>query len=236
MTAGAPLAGRRVAVVGDAGTLLRACVDALVAAGAATVTIGDGWGATGGARAIPWRDGTPAGAAAAVAEAAGSGPLDLLLVALLDPAALPRRPLVEVDADGWRSTVERPIEVAAAVCAAGIRAMGDGGRIVVVTPTISQFGAAGLVAAATAYEAMRIMAKSAARGWGRHGVTVNCLAPDLAALGVGGDDSRPRSLSGPSLDGVGAPAVADAVVTLAAGGLAALTGATLTLDGGVWMG
>lgn len=55
----------------------------------------------------------------------------------------------------------------------------DGGRIVVVVPTIGMAGAAHLVAYTTALEGVRAMAKSAARQWEPEGVSVNLVAAPL---------------------------------------------------------
>jgi NAD(P)-dependent dehydrogenase (short-subunit alcohol dehydrogenase family) len=89
-------------------------------------------------------------------------------------------------------------------------------------------GAAGFVPEATAAEAARGLAKSAARQWGEHGITVNCVA--VAA----GED---LTLAGAAL---GRPAdvrtdVAAAVAMLAGplGGF--VTGVTVPVDGGVRM-
>jgi 3-oxoacyl-[acyl-carrier protein] reductase len=55
----------------------------------------------------------------------------------------------------------------------------DGGRIVVVLPTIGFAGASGLVALTTAHEGIRAMVKSAARQWCAEGIVVNMVAAPL---------------------------------------------------------
>ncbi|OMC44964.1 SDR family oxidoreductase [Mycobacterium sp. IS-1264] len=52
----------------------------------------------------------------------------------------------------------------------------QGGRIVLILPTIGTAGAAGLVGYTTAIEGIRAMAKSAARQWGSEGIAVNMVA------------------------------------------------------------
>lgn len=52
----------------------------------------------------------------------------------------------------------------------------QGGRIVLILPTIGTAGAAGLTGYTTATEGIRAMAKSAARQWGSEGIAVNMIA------------------------------------------------------------
>jgi 3-oxoacyl-[acyl-carrier protein] reductase len=113
-----------------------------------------------------------------------------------------------------------------------------GGRVVVVVPTAAMAGAPGLAATAAAAEAQRQLAKSVARQWGSDGLAVNIVAADLAALAPAGVDLPAVSLSPPAL---GPDAVTDLagiarlVSLVASGEAAALTGATLSADGGIWM-
>src|ERR1700737_1014251 len=65
------------------------------------------------------------------------------------------------------------------------------GTVVLVAPTVSQEGAAGLVPYATAVEGQRLMAKAAARQWASDGISVLIVAPRVEALV---DD--PRRLDG----------------------------------------
>jgi 3-oxoacyl-[acyl-carrier protein] reductase len=46
-------------------------------------------------------------------------------------------------------------------------------------PSVSLLGAVGLVPLTTALEGVRALAKSAARQWADHGITVNCIVGDL---------------------------------------------------------
>ncbi|TML41561.1 MAG: SDR family oxidoreductase, partial [Actinobacteria bacterium] len=86
----------------------------------------------------------------------------------------------------------------------------------------------------------RLLAKSAARQWGRLGITVNCVAPAWQAMvpGEAGPDQPgdPVSLADAAL---GPPDlesdVGGAVVAVASDEAGGLTGATLCLDGGVAM-
>jgi len=55
----------------------------------------------------------------------------------------------------------------------------EGGRIVVLVPTVGLAGAPGLVAFTTAIEGIRAMTKSAARQWYSEGIVVNMVAAPL---------------------------------------------------------
>ena len=109
----------------------------------------------------------------------------------------------------------------------------------VVTPTAWATGVPGLAAYAAAVEGQRLLAKSAARQWGRDGITVNCVAPAWEAVAGAGPDGGPggsMSLAPTPLGPADFEAdVGAAVVTLAGEGMHALTGATLGLDGGAAM-
>jgi NAD(P)-dependent dehydrogenase (short-subunit alcohol dehydrogenase family) len=111
-----------------------------------------------------------------------------------------------------------------------------GGRIVLVIPTLAGFGAPGFVPQTAAAEGVRVLAKSAARRWGADGITVNCVAPDVATLaGRSGDapagaDSalgRPPDIR---LD------IAPVVALLASDAARFVTGETLRVDGGMGSG
>jgi 3-oxoacyl-[acyl-carrier protein] reductase len=97
-------------------------------------------------------------------------------------------------------------------------------------------GAARLVPYTTAVEGQRLLAKAAARQWGPDGVRVNCLAPAPEHVPIG-VDSMAVSLSPPALGGPG-DVVTDlgpVAVWLASDAAHFVTGATVCVDGGVWM-
>jgi NAD(P)-dependent dehydrogenase (short-subunit alcohol dehydrogenase family) len=113
-----------------------------------------------------------------------------------------------------------------------------GGRVVVVVPTAAMAGAPGYSATAAAAEAHRLLAKSVARQWGADGIRVNVVAVDLAVLAPTTPGLPPVSLAPPALGSgaVGDLAALGRLVTwLAAGDASALTGVTLSADGGIWM-
>jgi NAD(P)-dependent dehydrogenase (short-subunit alcohol dehydrogenase family) len=110
----------------------------------------------------------------------------------------------------------------------------------VVTPTLWRTGAPGLAPYSAAVEGQRLLAKSAARQWGRLGITVNCVAPAWQAMAPGGagpdQPGDPVSLADAALGPADMEAdVGGAVVAVASAESGGLTGATLCLDGGVAM-
>lgn len=155
-------------------------------------------------------------------------------------AGAPRSaPLVALDDEGFAAAFERPVLTLLWSLRAGYaHLVKPGGRVVVVVPTAAMAGAPGLAATAAAAEAQRQLAKSVARQWGSDGLVVNIVAADLTAFVPGGVDLPAVSLSPPAL---GPDAVTDLdgiarlVSLVASGEAAALTGATLCADGGVWM-
>lgn len=167
--------------------------------------------------------------------AARLGAVATVVLAHLDPAAAHAGPLVDLDAEQWDAAGERSIRTALVVLQAAHRLVPDGGRVVVVLPSVATVGVPGLVPMCTAVESIRVLAKVAARRWGARGVTVNVvLVPLDAFLG----DATPPGAQVPSL---GAASLADRDPLDDAAGLVgmlsgpdgrALTGATLAADGG----
>jgi NAD(P)-dependent dehydrogenase (short-subunit alcohol dehydrogenase family) len=153
------------------------------------------------------------------------------------PAGVGRH-LVDLGDEEWSRSCERPMADGLATAQWAFRAMPPAdGRIVFILPSAVLTGAAGAVAFATACEGLRLMAKSAARGWGRRSIVVNTITVPLDAFGVAVDPqdvvpSRwPAALDQPDPSADVAPIVA-LCLSGAAGGL---TGATLGVDGGLAM-
>jgi len=170
------------------------------------------------------------GAFSEVAEA--NGPLDAVVHALVDPAALVATPLEETDPASWDERCEALLRTALWCCQAAHDALRErGGRIVFVTPTVGLTGGAGLVPYATAVEGMRALAKTAARQWGGQGIAVNCVAPPVELVGAasGPDVAVPAFGRLPDARTDVAPVVATLV------GDAFVTGTTLVVDGGMVM-
>jgi NAD(P)-dependent dehydrogenase (short-subunit alcohol dehydrogenase family) len=159
----------------------------------------------------------------------------------VDPVALDPRPIEEVDDERFHAIWEKGMSATIWCCQAALRAFrsGDGGgRIVLVTPTLSMSGASGLAPWCALVEGQRLLAKSAARQWGRYGVNVNCLAPaPELVLAPGSYNSEGISLAPAAMGGPGDPRadVGPVLVALIGAGMRFVTGATICADGGVWM-
>jgi 3-oxoacyl-[acyl-carrier protein] reductase len=234
----------RCVVLGD-GPIGRAAASSLGASGATVALVAHGPGAAAASPAEGLGGGVDlqdadASAGAVTAAAAALGGLDVLVWAHLAPSLLAAEPLVDLDLERWRRLVPTTVRATAAAFVTARRAMADGGgRIIAVVPTISRFGGAGLVPLSAVLEAQRLFAMSMARRWGGDGVVVNCVAPRIEAavpdfLEI---DSTARSLGGAALvpAAASAEAVGEAIASLCAPAWTRLSGATLNVDGGVWM-
>jgi 3-oxoacyl-[acyl-carrier protein] reductase len=217
----------RVVVVTGGGTGIGRAIALGLGDAHATVTVVDGEFAS--------REGTNA-AFADAREAAG--PLDAVVHAFIDPAALTSEPLAETAAADWDRRCKAMLRAALHCCqAAGQELSARGGRLVLVTPTVALTGAAGLVPYATAVEGIRALAKSAARQWGGRRITVNSVAPPIELMAPDRAAAPPglalteRPLGDPDARMDVAPVVA----LLAADAAHFVTGATIPVDGGIVM-
>lgn len=189
---------------------------------------------------------TARGATVADLDGAADGPpVAAVLHADVDPAVYRDTRLADLTLERWQALCARPIDAALATAwaAFGLMATGEGrsgqgGVLGFVCPTVAMTGGAGQVAASTAGEAIRLLAKSAARRWGRFGITSNAFALDLDPGPAEGDDHdrlqvHATALAADDLDP--ADDVASLLLYLSAPGAARLTGATFTADGGELM-
>ncbi len=170
---------------------------------------------------------------------AASGPLTGVVLVSAGTAATRRGDLAGLDPRQWRERVELPLKRTLA-CFGGAhrRLRARGGGLVILVPTLALVGAAGFGAWATVAEGQRALAKSAARAWGPEGITVNCvavpgvlLAPRAAEESVDRPGQPAPALGHPDLDHDVAPVVAALVSERGK----VVTGATVAVDGGVWM-
>jgi 3-oxoacyl-[acyl-carrier protein] reductase len=156
------------------------------------------------------------------------------LVHVPDLGALVPAPVVDLDEIQWEARGEALLRAAIGDVRRAYAAMRHrGGRILLITPTVALVGAGGLAPFAMAVEGMRTLAKAAARQWGDVGITANCVAPSLDVLGFRHDADGSVA---PALGRL--PTVADLVTVIASllGDTGAVvTGATVTVDGGVVM-
>jgi 3-oxoacyl-[acyl-carrier protein] reductase len=166
-----------------------------------------------------------------VANADQIGDADVVVFAHLEPSSLHARPLTQTSDDEWDRAAEAPVRLAIQVAQAAYRRRA---RLIYVCPTVAIEGAAGYSALAGASEAIRALAKSAARRWGAEGITVNVVAPSLADLvpDAARTDAGRTAASLPLHD---QDPLGEAVVWLAGRYAAGITGATVAADRGAVM-
>jgi NAD(P)-dependent dehydrogenase (short-subunit alcohol dehydrogenase family) len=196
-----------------------------------------------------WDMSGPDGLAVALDRAeAQVGPIGTTVWAWTEPSSVVPTPLSATVDQEWEVMAERPIRrYLFFLQGTWAHLAGRGGRMVALVPTLSMVGGpSGLVAWATAAEGQRALSKVAARNWGASGITVNCLAvaPERLAWGDPGQadpgDGRPLQRAGlPPISLDRTPTLVDdvsgVVLSLAAPTMASVTGATIGVDGGVWM-
>jgi NAD(P)-dependent dehydrogenase (short-subunit alcohol dehydrogenase family) len=234
----------RVALVtGGARGIGRACAERLAGDGY-HVVIADRAGEREAAAAID-------GAAAEHVELADSGEVQRLAGRVLErwdrcdalvnnAAHLGRREFAALDLETWRRFHAVNVEAPFLLCSALLPAMiaQGGGRIVnVISNTVWSPPAVGLVAYVTTKGALLGFTRALAAEVGRHGVTVNAVAPGLTAT-PGSSDTPPAHFAEvraqQALDRVLAPAdIAGAVAYLVSDDAAAVTGQALRIDGGL---
>jgi 3-oxoacyl-[acyl-carrier protein] reductase len=144
---------------------------------------------------------------------------------------------VTLGGDGWHRDVDETMwRTLNALQRARSTLARNGGRIVVVVPTIGMAGAAGLVAYTTAVEGIRAMVKSAARQWASQGVGVNLVAVPLAMFT---DDAAAAvghlTVAAVAHDPTLIHTVAESVKFLLRQDMKHLAGETIVADGGSLM-
>jgi len=170
-----------------------------------------------------------------------SQPLNLAVWAEYSVAATRPRPLIELTASEWDEACDRPLRAAIDFARTTHPRLAAGrGTIVFLVPLMASAGGAGYTPLATVGEGVRILAKSLAKTWGGDGVTAHAitldphafLEPDLAA-GI----AEANSLHDPPFGRIpdDRTEVAPIIEWLASATAAPLTGASLVVDGGLWM-
>ena len=184
----------------------------------------------------------PAEVAASFAEIAARGSITRVVFCSIDESAFVPVPIIEMDEPAWDAAGERSLRAAFVTLQEVHRNIADGGRVVLVLPTVGAVGVAGLVPLCSAVEGIRVMAKAVARRWGARSITVNTIEVELSAFILGDEPVGDRILPAVSTLGTSAlpagSAVGDVVgligmlSTEAAG---AVTGALLVADRGTVM-
>ncbi len=168
--------------------------------------------------------------------------VDRVVFAAIDPSAFRAAPITSLDESEWDQAAEYPMRAAFIVLQQIHSVIADGGRVILVLPTVVATGVSGLVPLCSAVEAIRVMAKAVARRWGARSITVNTIEVELSAFMLGDDD--PNGVEIPAVPVLGQPSLPagsavddvlgliDMLATPAAG---AITGALLVADRGTVM-
>ena len=179
----------------------------------------------------------------------GSGTVDRVVLAAIDPSAFRAAPITSLSEEDWDQASEYPMRAAFVVLQQVHTVIADGGRVVLILPTVVTTGVADLVPLCSAVEAIRVMAKAVARRWGARSITVNTIEVELGAFMLGDNvyddvDSETGGVGVPVVPVLGQPAlppgsavddVLGLVDMLATPAAAAITGALLVADRGTVM-
>ncbi|GIH49578.1 NAD(P)-dependent dehydrogenase, short-chain alcohol dehydrogenase family [Microbispora rosea] len=149
-------------------------------------------------------------------------------------------PLLEIGYDRWRSVLAVDLDGPFLCSQRAARRMierGAGGRIVNVTSVHEDYPRLGAGPYCAAKGGLRMLSRTLALELGRHGITVNTVAPgEIATPMTGQEDRPPRPDSRPGYP-LGRPGDARevaAVIAFLAGPTASyVTGASLFVDGGL---
>ena len=167
--------------------------------------------------------------------------LDLVVHARYPARARTRSMLTELTAEEWRIMADEPLEAAIRLARAAYPALhSGGGTIVFLVPLMASAGGEGFAPMATAAEGIRLLAKGLAKTWGHDGIGAHAITLDpsafLAAAAAAGM-AEANSLHDPPLGRVPdlEAEVAPIVDSLTSDDLSALVGASLVVDGGLWM-
>jgi 3-oxoacyl-[acyl-carrier protein] reductase len=135
-----------------------------------------------------------------------------------------------ITAEQWAAAFERPVR--GTIDAIGTAFNEGVKRIVVVVPTLGMSGGAQYAHVAAPAEALRVLVKAAARGWGSAGVTINAVALSPDGYVDEPDVIGPQTLAPAALATRDPTAVIEFLCSDAARDV---TGQTVIVDGGLLM-
>ena len=175
--------------------------------------------------------------------AAGSADLARLkMVVFVCPCSQQATDCADMSAEMWAQGCEKPIADALAYLGEYRSALlAAEGHVEFVVPSFAMSGAKGFSAVAAAGEGLRTLAKGAAKQWGKDNLRVNTIAldPQHFVLGeIGEQLSAVMGLATSSGFGHKGDIAGDIATTLdwlTSEDAHFITGATLVLDGGIWM-
>ncbi len=150
--------------------------------------------------------------------------------------------LMRMKEDEWASIIDTNLSSVFRMSKACLRPMMKArrGRIISIASVVGETGNPGQTNYAAAKAGMIGFSKSLAREIATRGITVNCVAPgfiDTDMTRVLGDDTKNSLLSTIPLNRLGKPEeVAAAVAFFASPGAAYITGETINVNGGMFMG
>ncbi|MDE0607453.1 MAG: SDR family oxidoreductase [Acidimicrobiaceae bacterium] len=167
--------------------------------------------------------------------------LDLVVHARYPPLCRQRMDLTDLTAEQWHAACDEPLEAGIRLARAAYEPLrAAGGTIVYLVPLMASAGGDGFAPFAGAAEGLRVLAKSLARTWGTDDIRVHAITLDPSAFLAPTDAAgmaEANSLHDPPLGRV--PDLSDEVSlvvdALTTNAFAALTGASLVVDGGLWM-
>lgn len=167
--------------------------------------------------------------------------LDLVAWADYPSIACRPTPIVDLSPTDWDEACDAPLRSAIDLARSVHEPLAAaGGTIVFVVPLMASAGGAGYAALAGLGEGVRLLAKSLAKTWGADGITAHAITLDPHAFlsddhaaGIAADNS----LHDPPLGRVpdDTDDVAPIIEWLATDTAQPLTGASLVVDGGLWM-
>ena len=169
-------------------------------------------------------------------------PQSLDLLVFVCPCPADPMPLSEMSSQAWEAQCEWVLAEAVEslkVLHAPLKTAQ--GQVIFVIPSFAMSGAKGFAAAAAASEGLRALAKSTAKQWGKDGMRVNTVALDPRHFVPGVVGEQLSAVMGlATSSGFGHPGdiakdIAPVFEMLQSDDAHFLTGATLTLDGGIWM-